>query len=390
MLLRAVVTVAATIVVALTVATIPAFAVAASDSATARYDPEIAMNSFLYARAAYCYRADLLNWSCGSTCEMLNGFKPQGVYHNATAMSQAYTGYHAASKTMIVALRGTVNILNWIYDLDFTLYDYPPCAAEGCKVHHGFLEEWASYGDLILRDYRLIKQAHPNLTSVRVTGHSLGAGVSIIAALELAQIGAPVVLYNFGEPRVGNPQFAAWAAEKGLPQGRQFRVTHADDPIPRVPPLEFGYLHAPHELWYDNDGNTTWTDCNDSAHGEDMSCSAGQLWPEFDDHVHYMGHCVGCVGCTDKPWEATMKHVKTVGRKLLQEHEWFKGMTSGATGRGMKRRTSRNNRRRHPFAGDGGVAAVARGALRVIDAALHDGDQVVEKMADAEAGKPAV
>jgi hypothetical protein len=118
--------------------------------------------------------------------------------------------------------------------------------------------------------------------------------MAMLAALDLVSLySAPVVVYTFGEPRVGNPALVKWATEV-MPQGRQFRVTHKDDPVPRLPPLELGFLHVPHELWYDNDGNTTWTDCTDSATSEDLACSAGRLPYVWKDHDLYLGHHTSC------------------------------------------------------------------------------------------------
>ena len=41
-----------------------------------------------------------------------------------------------------------------------------------------------------------------------VTGHSLGAAISVLCAVELAQEGFSVNVINFGCPRVGNQDFS--------------------------------------------------------------------------------------------------------------------------------------------------------------------------------------
>jgi hypothetical protein len=47
--------------------------------------------------------------------------------------------------------------------------------------------------------------------------------------------------------QVGNQAFASWytAAMGG---SQQFRLTHNRDPVPHLPPKEFGFRHQPHEV----------------------------------------------------------------------------------------------------------------------------------------------
>ena len=52
-------------------------------------------------------------------------------------------------------------------------------------------------------------QRYPN-AQIITTGHSLGAALSAIAAIELKSIfnNAKVIVHNFGQPRVGNKKLA--------------------------------------------------------------------------------------------------------------------------------------------------------------------------------------
>jgi predicted lipase len=50
-------------------------------------------------------------------------------------------------------------------------------------------------------------------------------------------------LYNYGSPRVGNKAFVT--TFKTMMDGKDFRVVHADDPVPHIP-FDFttdGYHH---------------------------------------------------------------------------------------------------------------------------------------------------
>lgn len=265
-------------------------------SAFAQYDPNLAMTSLWYSKTAYCDASDISSWSC-PTCSHFPGFQLQGVYKNGTFDAQGYTGV-AADGTIVVAFRGSSNIPNWIADLSFKLVPYSACT--GCKVHWGFYQVYLELANSILSDVRQLVAANPSAT-VLVTGHSLGAAVSMHAAVDIMNKIAPssLTLYNFGEPRVGNPAFAAWAASV-LPQGKQFRVTHEADPVPHLPPMSWGFLHCPHELWYNNDGDSSYSDCNDSPSAEDPNCSDSTIPINIADHLLYLGVCTGC-GCSGKP-----------------------------------------------------------------------------------------
>jgi len=106
-----------------------------------------------------------------------------------------------------------------------------------------------------------------------------------------------VSLVNFGQPRVGNPQFVS-KFQQMVPY--YYRVVNKADPVPNIPPREFGYVHGAVQLWYPHDGYS-FRVCNG---GEDPTCS-DSLYP-WDwrprDHTQYLainqaiqnGH--GCCG----------------------------------------------------------------------------------------------
>jgi predicted lipase len=260
-------------------------------TASAQFSINTAWSALHYSKAAYCDSSTLASWSCGSSCEFFPNFQIQNVYDNPNVESQAYSGYDSGSNTIIVAFRGSSNIPNWISDLDFVKTTYTNAAC-GCEVHAGFLGEWQSYSAAILADVQTMVTQYN--APVFVTGHSLGAAVSILAAMDIiTQVTASVTLYNFGEPRVGDSTFAAWASAQ-LQGGKQFRVTHERDPVPHVPPMDFGFLHCPHELWFNNDGNSQWQDCADSGSAEDPTCSDSEIPWGIEDHLLYLGICTEC------------------------------------------------------------------------------------------------
>lgn len=65
------------------------------------------------------------------------------------------------------------------------------------------------------------------------------------AALDLSSIKIHVnSLYTFGSPRVGDTTFSKWFDQYTKISNR-YRITHGRDPVPHLPPLDFGFLHHP-------------------------------------------------------------------------------------------------------------------------------------------------
>ncbi|KAH7709188.1 class 3 lipase protein [Aphelenchoides avenae] len=86
--------------------------------------------------------------------------------------------------------------------------------------------------------------------AIEVTGHSLGGATASIGAGVAAKQGifpsSSIKLYTFGQPRTGNGDYAT-AHAKQVPE--TYRVVHAHDLVPHVPPLGFeGYKHHKSEV----------------------------------------------------------------------------------------------------------------------------------------------
>jgi hypothetical protein len=104
-----------------------------------------------------------------------------------------------------------------------------------------------------------------------------------------------VDLYTYGSPRVGNDAFVNFVtAQPGL----EVRVTHLDDPVPRLPPLLFGYRHTSPEYWL-SDGIATTTSygvadvkvCSGIAN---VDCNAGTFGLDVDAHLNYFEGIANC------------------------------------------------------------------------------------------------
>ncbi|ETO06965.1 hypothetical protein RFI_30425 [Reticulomyxa filosa] len=95
----------------------------------------------------------------------------------------------------------------------------------------------------------------------------------------------PMFVYTYGQPRVGNQQFANYYNSNIK---IHYRVTHRKDPVPHVPTEDMGFYHMMEEIFYPKNPNETYIVCSES--GEQSNCS-DQYLVDLDiyDHLDYMG-----------------------------------------------------------------------------------------------------
>lgn len=82
--------------------------------------------------------------------------------------------------------------------------------------------------------------------SIVVTGHSLGGAIAALSAASLRTLGFEAALYSFGSPRVGGHKLSEFISNQ---PGGTYRVTHYNDPVPRIPSLGTGYVHISPEYY---------------------------------------------------------------------------------------------------------------------------------------------
>jgi hypothetical protein len=157
-------------------------------------------------------------------------------------------------RDIVIALRGTCTVLEWAENVRAGLVpavntnaaaDASPEASKG-KVECGFWNLYKTAGDrspslsemVVSEVRRLLEQYKGEEVSITVTGHSLGAALAVLIADELAggvagRAKAPVAVFSFGGPRVGDRAFASRVEARGA---RVLRVVNAHDVVPRFPP----------------------------------------------------------------------------------------------------------------------------------------------------------
>jgi hypothetical protein len=101
-----------------------------------------------------------------------------------------------------------------------------------------------------------------------------------------------IVKYNYGSPRVGNKALATYITA----QGPNYRVTHTNDIVPRLPPRAFGFSHTSPEYWITS-GNDVPVKTSDITviQGIDSNAgNAGEDIPSVDAHYWYLEDISAC------------------------------------------------------------------------------------------------
>lgn len=137
--------------------------------------------------------------------------------------------------------------------------------------------------------------SYPSYTIIFV-GHSMGGAVATYAAADFRKnLGYDIELYTYASPRVGNYDFAKYVTEQA---GVQYRVTHLDDIVPRIPPMLFNYRHLSPEYWIDtgaaNATNVTVDSITICDGYSSTDCNAGQTALDIVAHDYYFLWIDGC------------------------------------------------------------------------------------------------
>eukprot|EP01029_Cantina_marsupialis_P025924 TRINITY_DN68847_c0_g1_i2.p1 TRINITY_DN68847_c0_g1~~TRINITY_DN68847_c0_g1_i2.p1 ORF type:complete len:309 (+),score=81.11 TRINITY_DN68847_c0_g1_i2:109-1035(+) len=264
------------------------------------YSQDLARKFVFLAGAAYCYPDEIKNWDCGRPCdEMRQSIVSDDIRYvgNEKLDTQSYVSVNTERQTVTLTIRGTWNKYNWLaLNLDF-LKTKGFAGCKKCSVHKGFLKAWNSLRDEAIFNIKDLMHKY-GLKQLDITGHSLGAAVATLAALDLDQYYDIRNVYTFGQPRVGD-EITAELIEKRLGD-RYWRVTHYGDPVPHAAPHFDGYRHASTEVWYNQASNnsTSHVICNGS--GEDPNCSDSLAHPihvtEYweNQHANYVGLPLYC------------------------------------------------------------------------------------------------
>jgi hypothetical protein len=237
--------------------------------------------------AAYCGKDKYNTMILGGPA---TGFTYKETIYDAKTDLQGYIGILPTTNSIYVVIRGSSSVMNWLDDFEVKLVPYDTFPECKCNVHYGFYNSVLGVVNKTIESVKSLKVKYPSYL-VMVTGHSYGAACGQLLAMELVKKGINVKLYNYGQPRVGDSNYAAFVNTK---IAEYYRTTHNKDIVPHVPPIEvLGYLHSCREIFENSSGELTIcsaSNCEDSTCADQFSLTQTNI----DDHSYYLGHRVSC------------------------------------------------------------------------------------------------
>lgn len=122
--------------------------------------------------------------------------------------TNGFVGYLPSDKSIYAAFRGSSSTRNWITNFRFLKTEYTSFPECNCEVHKGFFQAEQTVFPQVLKAVQKLVKQFPDY-DVKVTGHSYGAAMSNLVALDLLKNNIPVkAVYNFGQPRTGKKSLA--------------------------------------------------------------------------------------------------------------------------------------------------------------------------------------
>ena len=151
-----------------------------------------------------------------------------------------------SAENNIISLRGTSNVFEWLLDMLIFQRNVPPSWYDKdykkAKAHLGFMIMASFLVRQIWETASLLDPCKP----LYFTGHSLGAALAVLLAPSFQhknQQFTDVQMYNYGGPRVGDPDFVkAYNAQLS----NSFRVVNLSDVTPMFPPTHTLSIHYEH------------------------------------------------------------------------------------------------------------------------------------------------
>ncbi|XP_065868988.1 galactolipase DONGLE, chloroplastic [Euphorbia lathyris] len=164
-------------------------------------------------------------------------------------------------RDIVITFRGTVTYHEWVANFMSSLTPArldPNNPRPDVKVESGFLSLYTcdesdnKFGiescrqQLLSEVSRLSSLYKGEEVSISIAGHSMGSSLALLLAYDISELGlnrvksprggevmvAPVTVFSFGGPRVGNGGFKERCEELGV---RVLRITNVNDPITKLP-----------------------------------------------------------------------------------------------------------------------------------------------------------
>lgn len=160
---------------------------------------------------------------------------------------------------VIVAIRGTENIAEWVMNFIFLTVPFPYVSAG--RTEQGFTYFYTTFHTGTDSSTPRVVDVLRGLTAdgtvktLRISGHSLGSALATLLAIDVAGNGvftSPTV-YTFASPRVGDKVFAG-TYDSLVPVS--WRIANINDVVTQLPPAFAGYVHVDAEVPINSDDHT--------------------------------------------------------------------------------------------------------------------------------------
>nr|CDX09921.1 lipase [Yarrowia phangngaensis] len=284
---------------------------------------------------AYCANAPITplrtDFSCGDSCQYFANLKLDSIF-GGNFYSTSATGLLAHDhkrKEKYVLFRGTFSIPDAYTDIQFQkspwLAKLPngvvpkiqsaggqPLTCEGCAVHDGFAK---AFNETLKNSGHQFDKFLANHTDYKlyVVGHSLGGAMAQMFAVRLKLMGYDPTLITYGQPRVGNKEYAEFVSrlffndESGLlvdENRRLYRVTHWNDIVVGLPNFA-DYTHSVGEVFIASEDLNPPVESVTLCEGaENEACHRGHfsLWERVKilhnhlAYINYIGYCALNIG----------------------------------------------------------------------------------------------
>lgn len=189
-----------------------------------------------YAAAAYLSEDDIINPTM--KCHNTSGQFMEDLRIVNDDSNLAFATINAQRKAIVVAFRGTDNLLNVKQDVKFKLVKFP-YTKDKFNVHRGFLEAYEGVRTEIKANFDALLESYPDYT-IYITGHSLGGAMAHLFLYEVSSEMKKrnAFLITFGSPKVGDS--AVLNLEK---HATILRFAERGDLVPEMPPLS-DFVHV--------------------------------------------------------------------------------------------------------------------------------------------------
>lgn len=159
---------------------------------------------------------------------------------------------------VVVAIRGTEGVFEWIGDFEFGLTTAHDAAWAG-STEQGFTNFYRSLAMEGSVSGQKVRDGLPELCvggrTLHISGHSLGGALATLLAADVA--GRPGIpdptVYTFASPTVGDKIFAG-TYDLRVPDS--WRIANLNDIVTHLPPRFAGYVHVDAEFPINSDEST--------------------------------------------------------------------------------------------------------------------------------------